>query len=87
MKTTEQQLLNRIKGFLGLPGVCEESKSVAILANCEKLSIGQLCEVAATLRIRTRELVSIANSHEKVEEIKDAKDSLDKFFTKYGIKS
>lgn len=87
MKATKEQLLDRIKNFLELPGVCDESKRVAILTNCDKLSFEQLCEVAATLRIRARKLASIANSPEKAQEIKDVKDSLDKFFAKYGIES
>ncbi|OHA98575.1 MAG: hypothetical protein A3E32_03495 [Candidatus Zambryskibacteria bacterium RIFCSPHIGHO2_12_FULL_38_37] len=85
MQATKEQLLGRIKNFLELPGVCDEAKRSAILTNCEKLSFEQLCEVAATLRIRARKISSIANSTEKTQEIKDAKDSLDKFFTKYGI--
>ncbi|TSC62019.1 MAG: hypothetical protein G01um101448_398 [Parcubacteria group bacterium Gr01-1014_48] len=85
MKATKQQLLDRIKSLLELPGVCAESKRETILGNCEKLSFEQLCEVAATLRIRARKLASIINSPEKIQEIKDAKDNLDKFFTKYGI--
>lgn len=87
MKATEQQLLNRIKGFLELPGVCAESKRSAILEKCGKLSFEQLCEVVATLRIRTRKIVSTVNSTEKIQEIKNAKDNLDKFFAKYGIQS
>ena len=87
MQATKEQLLGRIKNFLELPGVCDETKRIAILTNCEKLSFEQLCEVAATLRIRARKISSSANSTEKTREIKDAKDSLDKFFAKYGIQS
>jgi hypothetical protein len=85
MKTTKKQLLDRIKDFLELPGVCDESNRAAILKNCEKLSLEQLCEVVVTLRIRTRKLLSIARSPDKLQEIKDAKDSLNNFFVKYDI--
>ena len=85
MKATNEQLLDRIKKFLELPGVCVESKRDSILMNCEKLSFEQLCEVAATLRIRVRNLISIINSPDKLQEMKDAKEDLNKFITKYGI--
>lgn len=87
MKANEQQLINRIQVFLELPGVCAESKRSAILEKCKKLSFEQLCEIAATLRIRARKIANIIDSPEKITEIKDAKDSLNKFFAKYGIQS
>jgi len=79
--------LGRIKNFLEFPGVCEESNRSIILINCDKLAFVHLCEVVAILRIRVRKIASIVNSPEKIQEIKDAKDSLDKFFAKYGIQS
>lgn len=39
MKATKEQLLGRIKNFLELPGVCDESKYGAILTNCKKIII------------------------------------------------
>lgn len=85
MKVTNEQLLERIKKFLKLPGVCAEEKRAAILENCKNLSFEQLCNVAATLRIRARELIALANSPEKVKKIKNIKNSIDALFTKYGI--
>ena len=87
MKATNEQLLERIKKLLELPGVCAEQKRIVILENCKNLSFEQLCDVAATLRIRARKLASIANSPEKTQEIKDAKNSIDALFNKYGIQS
>jgi len=87
MRATNEQLLERIKKFLELPGVCAEQKRIAILENCKKLSLEQLCDVAATLRIRARKLAAIANSQEKMQEIKDVKNSIDALFNKYGIQS
>jgi hypothetical protein len=85
MKATNDQLLERIKKLLDLPGVCAEQKRIAILENCKNLSFEQLCDVAATLRLRARKLTTIANSPEKMQEIKDAKNSIDALFKKYGI--
>lgn len=87
MKVTNEQLQERIKKFLELPGVCAESKRRAILENCKNLSFEQLCDVAATLRIRARKMVAIVNSPEKMQEIKDVKNSIDALFAKYGIQS
>ena len=87
MQVTKNTLLARIKKFLEFPGICPKSKRATILEDCEKASFEKLCEISVMLRIRTRKIASIANSPEKIQEIKSVMDSLDKFFTKYEIQS
>ena len=85
MKATNEQLLERIKTLLEVPGVCVQSKQKAIIDNCKKLTFEQLCTVAASLRIRARWLTSIAASPGKMKEIESTRNNMKAFFEKYGI--
>ncbi len=87
MKATKEQLLNRIKYFLDLPGVCAQSKRNTVLTLCENMSLEQLGLVSAALRIRVRGLIGIARSPQRFQEIKSARDKVGTFFSKYGAQS
>lgn len=81
----KQNLLERIKNFLDMPGVCMGSKCISIIEKCADLPAEKLCEIVAFLRIRVRKLISIANSQEKIQEIKSNKNNIKEFLSKYEI--
>ncbi len=87
MKVDKKQLLQRVRQFIEMPGVCAPAKRAGILEQCKILSHEQLYQIIVTLRIRTRTLLAIARSSKKLHEIKETREHLNNFLNKYGIQS
>lgn len=84
---SKQELLKRIGVFLDMPGVCLPEKRQEILAMCENLSNDQLAEVSASLRIRVRSLIKMAQSDDVKQAINSTKQQLDSLLKKYAVQS
>ncbi len=83
MLQTKEQLIERVKLLLELPGVCDTLKSDLIINRCNNLTFEQLCEVLVFLRIRVASLKKLASSPTKLIALNKSLDNLTNIINKY----
>lgn len=79
------QLIERIRQLLEMPGVCAPEPRTRILALCEQLSDEQLQTVAVTVRIRYQSLLRMARSPELTAKLDVARQRVDELLQTYGV--